>query len=103
MEYVGAILFVILVVAQHWVTGRFLTELESDNPDKYKEVWPVTESLLAIAIPFRFGLLYVIPGTLEFWNLGPNGLRLAKQVKIMTWLVIAAILIPLGILITSIF
>jgi hypothetical protein len=103
MEYTGVILFVALVVVQHWVTGRFLTELESDNPDKYKEVWPASESLLAMLFPFRFGLLYVIPGTYEYWSLGPIGLRLAKQLKVITWFVVAAILVALGLYFASIF
>ncbi len=103
MEYLGPILFVALVVVQYWVTGRFLTELERDNPDKYKEVWPISESLLAILFPFRFGLLYVIPGTYRHWDLGSNGLRWARQVKVVTWLVVAAILMLLGLFVASIF
>ena len=103
MEYVGPNLFVELIVAQYSVTGRFLTELEHDNPDKYKEVWPTSESLLAILFPFRFGLLYVIPGTYEYWNLGPNGLRLAKYVKIVTWILVALILLALGSFVASAF
>lgn len=103
MEYAGPILIVALVIVQHWMTGRFLTELERDNPDKYKEVWPVTESLLAAIYPIRFGLLYMIPSTYEYWDLGPNGLRLAKQVKAFTWFVLAMILLALGFLVASIF
>ena len=85
------------------MTGRFLTELERDNPDKYKEVWPVTESLLASIYPVRFGLLYMIPGTYEYWDLGPNGLRLAKQVKVVTWFFVAMILLALGLFVASIY
>ena len=103
MEYVGPILIVAIVGVQYWVTGRFLTELERDNPEKFKEVWPAAESVLAILFPFRFGLLYMIPGTYEYWNLGSVGLRLAKHVKYVTWMLIATILLALGSFVTSIF
>ena len=102
MEYVGPILFIALVVFQYSVTGRFLTELEHDNPDKYKEVWPTSESLLAILFPFRFGLLYAIPGTYEYWNLGPQGLRLARQLRTATWFLVAAILLALVAFVASV-
>jgi len=103
MEYVVPILIVAVVVALHWVTGRFLTELERDNPEKYKEVWPVSESVLASIFPFRFGLLYIIPGTYEYWELGPEGLRFAKQVKVATWALVALILLALAAFVASVF
>ena len=95
------ILIVAIVGVQYRVTGRFLTELERDNPDKLKEVWTASESVLAILLPFHFGLLYVIPGTYEYWNLGPAGLRLAEQVKFVTWILVALILLAVGTFLTS--
>ncbi len=101
MEYAAVVVIVAIVVAQHWVTGRFLAEVERDNPDKYNEIWPQSESLLAILLPFRFGLLYVMPGTYEYWNLGPTGLRWARRVKVATWLVVFAMLAMLALVVAS--
>ncbi len=101
MEYAPLAVFVAIVIAQHWVTGRFLAEVERDNPDKYEEIWPRSESLLATLLPFRFGILYVLPGTYEDWNLGPSGSRWAGRVKVVTWLVIFSMLGIFALIIAS--
>ena len=101
IEYAAVVIIVTIVIAQYRVTDRFLAEVERDNPDKYKEIWPQSESLLAILLPFRFGLLYVVSGTYEYWNLGPDGLRWAWRVKVSTWLVVVALLIISSLVVAS--
>ena len=56
---------------------------------------------MAILLPFRFGLLYVIPGTYKFWGLGRNGLEWAARLRVITWFTVAALLIALGLVVAS--
>lgn len=78
------LVWIAMVFAQFLFTGRFLKFLERDNKPKFDEVWSGSEQVWSYFHPFRIGLLYVLPGTFEYWGLSDEGLRSARHLRLVS-------------------
>jgi hypothetical protein len=89
---ISFIALAVLGIAQYWLTGRFMTALHRDDPSTYDLVADPVDVVASTLGPLRFGLLYMVPKTYEYWELGAEGRRLASRLRLVSFLSILGML-----------